>query len=343
MLLSDFDYQLPEELIAQYPLSARDQARLLILDRRKESIEHRLFRDLPDYLRQGDLLLLNDTKVLQCRLKGKKKTGGKAEVLLLKDKGNLTFRALVKPSRLKVGEEIIFSSSSGGGKISGVLSDRNEITFRAKDAASIYASGIVPLPPYIKREPEELDKSYYQTVYASKPGAVAAPTAGLHFTAELIEKIKSSGVNLAYLTLHVGYGTFRPVKADDIRQHSMEPEYFEIPPATAKEIEALDRSRSRIIAVGTTSLRALESYAQGQEQGSTDLFIYPGYKFRLADCLLTNFHLPRSTLFILVSAFCAAGASASGGAGFNLVKKAYQEAVERKYRFYSYGDAMLIV
>ncbi len=332
MLLSDFDYQLPKELIAQYPLSERDQARLLILDRGKQSIEHRFFRDIPDYLRQGDLLFLNDTKVLQCRLKGKKKTGGKAEVLLLKDKGNLTFRALVKPSRLKVGEEIIFSSS-GGGKISGVISDRNEITFRAKDAASIYAFGIVPLPPYIKREPEGLDGLYYQTVYARNPGAVAAPTAGLHFTAELIERIKSSGVGVVYLTLHVGYGTFRPVKAEDVREHRMEPEYFEIPPATAKEIKALDRSRSRIIAVGSTSLRALEAYAQGQEQGSTDLFIYPGYKFRLADCLLTNFHLPRTTLFILVSAF----------AGEKLIRRAYQEAIEQKYRFYSYGDAMLII
>jgi len=327
--LSDFDYNLPKELIAQYPLKERDTARLLVLDREKLTLEHRVFKDIPDYLREGDLIVLNDTKVLPSRLHGKRNSGGKVEVLLLNRKEGLTFSALIKPSRVKLGEKVIFN----GGKSEGIISAKNEITFNLKDAASVYALGLMPLPPYIKRSPEDLDNIYYQTVYASQEGAIASPTAGLHFTKELIAGIESRGINVACITLHVGIGTFKPVKAEDITAHKMEPEYFKVTDEAAELIKNTRAKNRRIIAVGTTSLRALEAFSSGVREGHTDLFIYPGYKFKLADCLLTNFHLPRTTLLMLVSAFC----------GEKLAKKAYQEAVDNKYRFYSYGDAMLII
>ena len=329
MKLSDFDYNLPKELIAQYPLKERDTARLLVLDREKLTLEHRVFKDIPDYLREGDLIVLNDTKVLPSRLHGKRNSGGKVEVLLLNRKEGLTFSALIKPSRVKLGEKVIFN----GGKSEGIISAKNEITFNLKDAASVYALGLMPLPPYIKRSPEDLDNIYYQTVYASQEGAIASPTAGLHFTKELISGIESRGINVACITLHVGIGTFKPVKAEDITAHKMEPEYFKVTDEAAELIKNTRAKNRRIIAVGTTSLRALEAFSSGVREGHTDLFIYPGYKFKLADCLLTNFHLPRTTLLMLVSAFC----------GEKLAKKAYQEAVDNKYRFYSYGDAMLII
>jgi len=329
MKLSDFDYNLPKELIAQYPLEERDSARLLVLNRLEEKLEHRIFRDITDYLNKDDLLVLNDTKVLSSRIKGKRVSGGRVEILLLNRKRGLTFQALIKPNRLKLGEKILFN----GGSIQGKIEGKNEITFEAEDTESIYSIGAMPLPHYIKREAEELDKVYYQTVYAQNGGAVAAPTAGLHFTQELIEKINSGGINIARLTLHVGIGTFKPVKAQDFTKHKMEPEYFKVPNEAAEAIERAQINNSRIIAVGTTSLRTLETYTSGMKEGYTDLFIYPGYKFKITDCLLTNFHLPRTTLFMLVCAF----------AGEKLAKRAYQEAIDRKYRFYSYGDAMLIV
>jgi len=327
--LSDFDYSLPKELIAQYPLKERDSARLLVLDREKLTLEHRVFKDIPDYLREGDLIVLNDTKVLPSRLHGKRNSGGKVKVLLLNRKEGLTFSALIKPGRVKLGEKIIFN----GGKSEGIISAKNEITFNLKDAASVYALGLMPLPPYIKRSPEDMDNIYYQTVYASQEGAIASPTAGLHFTRELIDGIESRGINVACITLHVGIGTFKPVKAEDITAHKMEPEYFKVTDQAAELINNARAKNRRIIAVGTTSLRALEAFSSGKKEGYTDLFIYPGYKFKLVDCLLTNFHLPRTTLLMLVSAFC----------GEKLAKKAYQEAVDNKYRFYSYGDAMLII
>ncbi len=327
--LSDFDYSLPKELIAQYPLKERDAARLLVLNRAKGTVEHRVFKDITDYLGKDDLIVLNDTKVLPCRLKGSRLTSGKVEVLLLNRKNGLTFNALIKPGRIKLGEKIIFN----GGKISGLISAKNEITFNAKDIDAVYNLGFMPLPPYIKRDCEDLDNVYYQTVYANEEGAVASPTAGLHFTNELIKKIESLGINIAYITLHVGFATFRPVKAADITQHKMEPEYFKISKGAISLIEKARIKKSRIFAIGTTSLRALETYTKGVEEGYTDLFIYPGYKFKIADCLLTNFHLPCTTLFMLVCAF----------AGEKLIKKAYQEAIDKKYRFYSYGDAMLII
>ena len=327
--LSDFDYNLPKELIAQYPLERRDAARLLVLNRKRGTIEHCIFKDITDYLKKDDLIILNDTKVLRCRLRGSRLTGGKVEVLLLSRKDGLTFSALIKPGRIKLGEKIIFN----GGKSFGIVSARNEITFNAKDIDSVYNLGAMPLPPYIKREPQDLDNIYYQTVYAKEKGAIASPTAGLHFTKELIKKIESCGVNIVYITLHVGYATFNPVRVDDITKHKMEPEYFRVPPETIERIEKTQLKNGRIIAVGTTSSRALEAYAGGMKEGYTDLFIYPGYKFKMADCLLTNFHLPRTTLFMLVCAF----------AGERPIKKAYQEAIEENYRFYSYGDAMLII
>ena len=329
MKLSDFDYNLPKELIAQYPLKERDSARLLVLDREKLTLEHRVFKDIPDYLKEGDLIVLNDTKVLPSRLHGKRNSGGKVEVLLLNRKEGLTFSALIKPGRVKLGEKVIFN----GGKSEGIISAKNEITFNLKDTASVYALGLMPLPPYIKRSPEDLDNIYYQTVYASQEGAIASPTAGLHFTKELISGIESRGINVACITLHVGIGTFKPVKAEDITTHKMEPEYFKVTDEAAELIKNTRAKNRRIIAVGTTSLRALEAFSSGGKEGYTDLFIYPGYKFKLVDCLLTNFHLPRTTLLMLVSAFC----------GEKLAKKAYQEAVDNKYRFYSYGDAMLII
>ncbi|MDI6759037.1 MAG: tRNA preQ1(34) S-adenosylmethionine ribosyltransferase-isomerase QueA [Candidatus Omnitrophota bacterium] len=324
--LSDFDYDLPKELISQYPLKERDTSRLLVLNRKKQTIEHRIFKDITDYFNKGDLIVLNNTKVLSCRLRGTRLSGGKVEILLLRHKSNLVFDALIKPSRLRLGEKVTFDN----GKLSAVVCSKGEIVFDVKDLDSVYNLGVMPLPPYIKRSPEMLDTASYQTVYASEPGAIASPTAGLHFTEELLLRLRLSGVLAAYITLHVGYGTFRPVKTDDIMQHKMEPEYFKVPEETINLLKEAQLKKNRVFSVGTTTLRTLET---GKKEGWTDLFIYPGYKFKTVDCLLTNFHLPRTTLYILVCAF----------AGENLIKKAYNEAINRKYRFYSYGDAMLII
>lgn len=329
MKLSDFDYALPKELIAQYPLKQRDEARLLVLDRKQGSIEHRVFKEIKDYFKGGDLLVLNNSKVLPSRLIGSRLTGGKVELLLLRQKSRLTFEALVRPARVKLKERIIFN----GGKTSCELSAKNEVTFMAEDIDSVYNLGVMPLPPYIKRASEDLDDIYYQTVYAREPGSIASPTAGLHFTDGLLEEIKSQGVNSAYITLHISYSTFKPVKTEDITQHKMEKEHFQVGPEAEESINQARLNKGRIFAVGTTCCRSLETYATGCKEGYTDLFIYPSYKFKLTDCLLTNFHLPRTTLFMLVCAF----------AGEKPIKKAYQEAIDKKYRFYSYGDAMLIV
>jgi S-adenosylmethionine:tRNA ribosyltransferase-isomerase len=329
--LSEFDYSLPKELIAQYPLKERDSARLLVLDRRKGTLEHDIFRNIADYFRQEDILVLNNSKVLPSRLIGSRPTGGKVELLLLRQKSapSLTFEALIRPGRVKLREKIIFN----GGKIYGELTAKNEVTFFARDAQEVYSLGVMPLPPYIKRDPENLDSVYYQTVYAKEEGSIASPTAGLHFTEELITQIKSRGVNIVYITLHVSYSTFKPVKAEDVTGHRMEKEYFRISEETQDSIRQARLKGGSIIAVGTTACRSLETYALGNKEGYTDLFIYPGYKFEMTDSLITNFHLPRTTLFMLTCAF----------AGEKLVKKAYQEAVDKKYRFYSYGDAMLIL
>jgi S-adenosylmethionine:tRNA ribosyltransferase-isomerase len=327
--LSDFNYHLPAELIAQYPLKERAEAKMLVLNRKKGKIEHRSFKDITEYLLKNDLLVLNDTRVLACRLKGRRGTGGKVEILLVRQKDDLTFEALIRPARIRLGEKVYFNEN----KLSCELIARNLVRFQASDINEIYKYGQVPLPPYIKRDPEDLDRIYYQTVYAQKNGSIASPTAGLHFTEGLLTKIRSLGINCVYITLHISYSTFKPVKCEDVALHKMEKEYFQIGEDTIKLINDTRSRSGRVFAVGTTSCRALESYASGKIDGGTDLFIYPGYKFNLVDCLLTNFHLPQTTLFILTCAF----------GGLDLVKKAYIEAVERKYRFYSYGDAMLIL
>jgi len=329
LTLAEFDYPLPKELIAQYPLEKREDARLMVVDRKAGKITHTIFNDVGSFFKQKDLLVLNDTKVLHCRLMGKKATGGRVEILLTRRLNGSTFSCLVQPSRTKVGEKIIF----GEGKISGVLSARGQISFKQPDADVIYDYGVVPLPPYIKREPVDSDKVYYQTVYAKNEGALASPTAGLHFTEKMLADLPLQGIQLAYVTLHVGLGTFRPVRCENILEHKMEPEYFQVPDEAIAKLKQAKEDHGRIIAVGTTALRTLETYADGRKEGNTDLFIYPGYKFKLVDCLLTNFHLPMTTLFMLVCAF----------GGEKLMKQAYQEAVEKKYRFYSYGDAMLIL
>jgi len=328
MRLSDFDYSLPKDLIAQYPLKERARARLLVLNRKNASLEHCIFEDLIKYFKKDDILILNDTKVLPSRLYGQRSTGGKVEVFLLRRKEGLVFEALISPARVKLGEAIIFN----GKNTLGVVTAKNEITFNLNDITEVYALGAMPLPPYIKRMAEELDDTYYQTVYAKEEGAVAAPTAGLHFTNELIGDIQHAGVDIGFITLHVGQGTFKPVKSVDIREHRMDEEYFKIGDNTQQLLKNKS-SGARVFAVGTTACRALETYALGKTQGQTDLFIYPGYKFKVVDCLLTNFHLPRTTLFMLTCAF----------GGEKLVKEAYRQAIDQKYRFYSYGDAMLII
>ncbi|MDD4940206.1 MAG: tRNA preQ1(34) S-adenosylmethionine ribosyltransferase-isomerase QueA [Candidatus Omnitrophica bacterium] len=329
MRLSDFDYALPKELIAQYPLEERDAARLLVLDRGEGTISHRVFKEITDYLKPADLLVLNDTKVLPSRLVGSRLTGGKVEILLLRQKSALTFEALIKPARVRINEKIIFN----GGKVCCEVSSRNEVVFSGLNAEAVYDLGVMPLPPYIKRDPEESDRVYYQTVYALRDGSIAAPTAGLHFTDGLLEKIKTKMVETAYITLHVGYATFKPVKCEDIAEHRMQKEYFSIGREAQRKIAVARLENRRIIAVGTTSCRSLETFASGINEGFTDLFIYPGYDFKMTGCLLTNFHLPRTTLFMLTCAF----------AGEKLAKEAYRQAVDKKYRFYSYGDAMLIL
>lgn len=329
MKLSDFDYTLPRELIAQYPLKDRDAARLLVLDRQSGTIEHVYFKDIINYLHADDLLVLNNTKVLPSRIIGRRMTGGRVEFLLLSQKSELAFEALIRPARIKQGERIIFN----GGKISAEVISKNEVKFFVKDIESVYNLGVMPLPPYIKRDCEELDNIYYQTVYARESGSIASPTAGLHFTDELITKIKAGRVNIDYITLHISYATFKPVKCEDIGQHRMEKEYFCVNEEAGRSINEALSKKKRIFAVGTTACRVLETFAMGQDKGYTDLFIYPGYKFKAVNCLITNFHLPKTTLFMLACAF----------GGEELIRKAYQEAIGMKYRFYSYGDAMLVI
>lgn len=330
MKLSDFDYMLPKELIAQHPLKKREEAKLLVIKRKDRIIENSDFSKIISYLEKGDCLILNDTKVLPCRLLSHRKSGAKVEFFLLRDKGEMVFECMMRPTRLRAGEEIVFDR----GNIKAVILSKGQIKFNAKQSSEVYALGKMPLPPYIKREATPEDKEYYQTVYAKHEGAVAAPTAGLHFTSEIINNIKNKGVKVGFVTLHVGTGTFKSVKSEDITKHKMDYEYFSISEETVNLIKETKKEKKRVIAVGTTTLRTLEAFAkEGKLEGKTDLFIYPGYKFKIVDALLTNFHLPKTTLYMLVCAFC----------GTDLAKKAYKEAIEEKYRFYSYGDAMLIL
>lgn len=355
MKAADFDFHLPEDLIAKKPAEKRDRSNLLVLHR-DGKIESRKFHNLAEYLNKGDMLLLNNTRVFPARLTGTKPSGGKVEILLVKEIEPDTWEILSKKrwsGSLSISEG--FSAEIEGGVA--------RFTYSGDFMDNLWRYGDMPLPPYIKRRPEQTDKERYQTIYAEKQGSIAAPTAGLHFTGELIDRIKAKGVNARYLTLHVGIGTFKMIKAENIAEHSMDSEYFELYADIVDEIKKTKASGRRVISVGTTTTRAIEGYMSGMWQdaryrmqdtgcnsqdihascimnhasslicGRTDIFIFPGYKFKAVDSLVTNFHLPRSTPLMLTSAFC----------GFDRLKEAYSAAIAHKYRFFSYGDAMLIL
>jgi S-adenosylmethionine:tRNA ribosyltransferase-isomerase len=340
MDLKDFNYDLPEELIAQDPLEDRSSSRLMVLHKDTGRIEHKIFRDIIDYLNPGDCLVINDTKVIPARLMGiKEDTGAAIEVLLLKRNVDDVWECLVKPGKkARTGARIIFGEGLLVGEIVDVIEDGNRmIKFHYEGIFEeiLDKLGQMPLPPYITHKLQ--DKNRYQTVYAKNEGSAAAPTAGLHFTKELLEKIKEKGVNVVSITLHVGLGTFRPVKVDKIEEHRMHTETFNISKEAADTINRTRAAGGRVIAVGTTSCRTLESAAADDgtipaRSGDTDIFIYPGYKFKAIDCLITNFHLPESTLIMLVSAL----------AGRDNIMNAYETAVKERYRFFSFGDAMFI-
>ncbi len=336
---SDFDFYLPEELIAQTPLEKRDTSRLLHLDKQTGEIEHKHFYDIKQYLHEGDCLVLNDSRVLPARLIGARPTGGTVELVLLKDLGDNRWECLSRPGRkTKPGQELVF----GNGELTAVV---EEVTLGGNRIVKFSYEGIfleilerlgkMPLPPYIKEELQDSER--YQTVYSKELGSAAAPTAGLHFTKELLAEIADMGVKICYVTLHVGLGTFRPVKADKIEDHEMHSEFCIVPEETAETVNAVKRAGGRVIAVGTTSCRTLESFTteDGTLQatsGWTNIFIYPGYKFKCIDALITNFHLPESTLIMLVSAL----------AGRENILNTYNTAVKERYRFFSFGDAMMI-
>jgi S-adenosylmethionine:tRNA ribosyltransferase-isomerase len=340
MDLKDFNYDLPEELIAQDPLEDRSSSRLMVLHKDTGRIEHKIFRDIIDYLNPGDCLVINDTKVIPARLMGiKEDTGATIEVLLLKRNADDVWECLVKPGKkARTGARIVFGEGLLVGEIVDVIEDGNRmIKFHYEGIFEeiLDKLGQMPLPPYITHKLQ--DKNRYQTVYARNEGSAAAPTAGLHFTKELLEKIKEKGVNVVSITLHVGLGTFRPVKVDKIEEHHMHTETFNISKEAADTINRTRAAGGRVIAVGTTSCRTLESAAADDgtipaRSGDTDIFIYPGYKFKAIDCLITNFHLPESTLIMLVSAL----------AGRDNIMNAYETAVKERYRFFSFGDAMFI-
>ena len=346
MKITDFDYELPKELIAQKPANKREESRLMVLNRKEKTIDHKMFYNIIDYLNKGDLLVMNNSKVIPARLYGEKVgTGAKIEFLLIKRIENDIWETMVKPGkRLKPGDKVIFSNDSkfeaeileygkDGTRI--VRFDYEGIFYERLDEI-----GKMPLPPYIERESKEEDKDRYQTVYSEEPGSVAAPTAGLHFTEDILNKLKDKGVNIAYVTLHVGIGTFRPVKCENIEEHEMHFEEYTISADNEKIINDALSKNKRVVAVGTTSVRTLESVAYETKEGyrvksgdgSTGIFIYPGYKFKIVDSMITNFHLPKSTLLMLISAF------------YNRedILKAYETAVKEEYRFFSYGDSMLI-
>jgi S-adenosylmethionine:tRNA ribosyltransferase-isomerase len=343
---SDFDYSLPPEFIAQTPVEARDQSRLLVLRRSNGSIEHHRFSDIVDFLTPTDVLVLNDTRVIPARLKAQKGSGGKAEILLLRRLEPGLWEALVKPSkRIAVGDkvELVGTQPGSKGKTAFVeVLERKEEGIRIvrfADESLVESLGQIPLPPYIRNY--RGDRERYQTVYSREKGSVAAPTAGLHFTPALLSQIREKGIELAFVTLHVGLDTFRPIREEDPRQHHIHHEFGVLTPEAAARLTKARNDGHRIICVGTTAVRLLEQAALASEgteglkplRGWVDLFILPGHRFRLVNAMITNFHLPRSTLLMLVSAF----------GGDDLIKRAYQEAIRERYRFYSFGDAMLII
>jgi S-adenosylmethionine:tRNA ribosyltransferase-isomerase len=363
--LSDYDFDLPESSIAQLPAERRDMSRLLVLDRATGALEHRRFRDLLDYLKPGDLLILNDTKVIPARLHGHRPTGGKVEVLLLQEKERDVWVALARPGKkLPVGSVVNFGTITSPGDSPSPAEELPELSAQVLEVlpggerliqlsshtgeptmALVARLGELPLPPYISGRPEDPDR--YQTVYAQHEGAVAAPTAGLHFTPELMAELEQRGTRIARITLHTGLGTFKPVMAEDIREHPMHAEWYSLPEATVQAIRETRARGGRVVAVGTTVARTLEHAAQEQggpdlqaASGETRLFIYPGYRFQVVDALVTNFHLPKSTLLMLVSAFIEQGGT--GGSGRETLLEAYRVAIAEGYRFYSFGDAMFL-
>ena len=339
MKVEEFNYELPKELIAQTPYDKRDEARLMVLDKENKTIDHKIFKDVIDYLNPGDCLVINDTKVIPARLYGKKDTGANVEFLLLKRLEGDEWEAMVRPgNKLKVGTKVEFGEGILKAEILEVLPGGNrKVKFEYNGIFNeiLDQIGLMPLPPYITEKLKDKDK--YQTVYAKYDGSAAAPTAGLHFTEELLEKVRAKGVEIAKVTLHVGIGTFRPVKVENVEEHSMHSEHFYVKAEEAEKINRAKKNGKRVIAVGTTSCRVLESVSDEngmmkEIEGDTNIFIYPGYKFRCIDSLITNFHLPESTLIMLVSSL----------AGKDFIMNAYSEAVKEKYKFFSFGDAMII-
>ena len=340
MKVSEFNYELPEELIAQTPYDKRDEARLMVLNRENETIENKVFRDVIDYLEPGDCLVINNTKVLPARLYGVKDTGAKVEFLLLKRLEKDFWEVMVRPgNKLKPGTKVSFGNGILKAEVLDVLEGGNrKVKFEYDGIFNeiLDKIGLMPLPPYIKERLKDKDK--YQTVYAKYEGSSAAPTAGLHFTEELLEKIRKKGIEIANVTLHVGIGTFRPVKVENVEDHLMHSEHYYIKSEDAEKINKAKRENHKVVAVGTTSCRVLESVSDEngfvkEVEGDTSIFIYPGYKFKCIDSLITNFHLPESTLIMLVSSL----------AGKDFIMRAYNQAVKEKYKFFSFGDAMIII
>jgi len=343
MRTEKFDYELPKELIAQYPVEPRDRARMMVLERGTGEIIHSSFSELPSFLDEGDLIVANDTRVIPARIWGRKGTGGKVEILLLRRRdGGEVWECLARKGRkIPPGTPLTFSSRLRGEVLEDLPEGKKLIRFfPSEDFLEVLKEvGHVPLPPYIRGgKDEDVDREAYQTVFARKEGAVAAPTAGLHFTPSLMERLKERGVKIVFLTLHTGWASFRPLRAERVEEHRLDEEYFEIPEETSEAIEETKRKGKKVIALGTTTTRALEEVASREgrvraTRGWTSLYIYPGYRFKAIDALITNFHLPRSSLLVLVAAF----------ASRELIMRAYQEAVRRRYRFFSYGDGMLIL
>lgn len=339
MLLTDFDFELPRELIAQYPITPRSNSRLLLLQKDTGIITHHLFKDLPKLLSTGDLLTLNDSKVIPARIHAFKPTGGKAELLVIKILKPNQLLAQIKASNpLKIGNRLILNQTSEL-EIIDRQSNFYELKLYSSDSINTLLEkiGMLPLPPYIKRKPNPNDQIQYQTIYAKSLGAIAAPTAGLHFDQETLHQLKQKKIYTEFITLHVGAGTFQPVRVKKIEEHQIHAESLEISEENCKKINQTKQNNARVVAVGTTTIRALETAAHSNKlepyQGETRIFIYPGYKFQIADILITNFHLPKTTLLMLVAAF----------AGYENTIRAYQEAIKEHYRFYSYGDAMMVI
>jgi len=341
--LSEFELEVPEELVADHPSKRRDGCKLMVLDTKEEKIYHKKFSNIVDYFKKGDVLVLNNTKVYPARLYATKdRSSSKVEVFLLRELSSDLWEAMVKPARkVRIGNKLIFGDGIECDVIDNTISGGRVLRFESNPAnlhEFIEKNGLSPLPPYIKRDPIPADKKNYQTVYATERGSVAAPTAGIHFSKGLLKKIEDKGVIIAYVTLHIGLGTFKPIMVEDLTRHQMDSEYFNVPPETATIINEARAKKKNIITVGTSTVRTLETVVVSgfqitAKKGWTDKFVYPPYEFKMCDKLVTNFHQPKSTLMMMVSAF----------SNKDFVMRAYQEAIDKKYRFYSYGDAMICI